>query len=298
MEALIVLAIILVAGLIAWVVLTQKPPSATAAALSQRLASVQYMSGSQFEHFVADIMRGLGYRAEVLGGSGDQGVDVIATGGRGERIAIQCKQYDRPVGNKPVQEVFAGAKHHRCPKAMVVAPMGFTKGAIALARSVGVDLHDRDSLRMWIRQIQPAPQERRTVDLDVERAEQKEDTMTEGNMKKHTISVGTDTIGETVSFTAKLLGTAKVNGGKEAEGGMDWTYYRLPDHTYRVLVESQGVSMLQTSNMAEALDRGEPVEYGRWTLEELQDEGEYGRVFAALMEKHPEGRKRNVRDLD
>ena len=95
------------------------------------------MSGSQFEHFVADIMRGLGYRTQVMGGSGDQGVDVIAKRG-GESIAIQCKQHVRPVSNSPVQEVLAGAKHHRCSRAIVVAPMGFTKGAITLAKSVGV----------------------------------------------------------------------------------------------------------------------------------------------------------------
>ena len=39
--------------------------------------------------------------------------------------------------------------------------------------------------------------------------------------------------------------------------------------------------------MAEAMGRGEPVEYGRWTLEELQTEGEYGRVFGILMENLP-----------
>ena len=112
-------------------------------------------------------------------------------------------------------------------------------------------------------------------------------------MKKHTISVGTATLGETISFTANRLGTVQVNGGKEAEEGMDWTYYRLPDHTYRVLIDNGSVSMLLPSNMAEALGRDEPVKYGSWSLEELEDEGEYGRVFAVLMQKlmqkHPEG---------
>ena len=136
-----------------------------------------------------------------------------------------------------------------------------------------------------------ASRKRRTVDLDAESSEQKGDTNTESNMEKHTIFVGTDAIGETVAFTAKLLGTAKFNGGKEAEEGVDWTYYRLPDHTYRVLIDDGSVSMLLPSDMTEAMGRGEPVEYGRWTLEELQDEGEYGRVFALLMEKTSRGQK-------
>jgi restriction system protein len=151
MEVLVVLAIIVIVILIARNARILKHSSATAAALSQRLASVRHMSGTQFEHFVADVMRGLGYRVQVLGGSGDQGVDLIATRGGGERLAIQCKQYARPVGNKPVQEVFAGAKHHRCTATWVVAPEGFTKGAVELARSVGVALYDAHSLRAWIR---------------------------------------------------------------------------------------------------------------------------------------------------
>jgi HJR/Mrr/RecB family endonuclease len=134
----ITVVVVLVVRLVVRAVRTQKPPSAIAAALSQRLASVRYMSGTQFEHFVADIMRGLGYRVQVLGGSGDQGVDLIAASGGGERLAIQCKQYARPVGNKPVQEVFAGAKHYRCTAAWVVAPEGFTKGAVE-AHSKGWD---------------------------------------------------------------------------------------------------------------------------------------------------------------
>jgi HJR/Mrr/RecB family endonuclease len=100
------------------------PKSSSAIGLTYRLAKVQYMSGSQFEMFVADVMRGLGYRAKVLGGSGDQGVDVIAAAGN-ERLAIQCKNYKKPVGNKPVQEVYAGARHHRCTAAWVVAPRGY-----------------------------------------------------------------------------------------------------------------------------------------------------------------------------
>jgi len=142
------------------------------------------------------------------------------------------------------------------------------------------------------------PKAQRAVGLSANSPKQKEYTAPEGNVEKHTLSVGTDTVGETVSFTAKLLGTAQVNAGKEAEGGMDWTYYRLPDHTYRVLIDDGSVSMLLQCDMADALRRGKPAEYGSWTLVEPQNEGEYGRVFAELMKRHPEVETRNVSDLD
>jgi HJR/Mrr/RecB family endonuclease len=50
------------------------------------------MSGAQFEVFMAELFRALGHKAVVLGGAGDQGVDIIVNR-RGERVAFQCKNY-------------------------------------------------------------------------------------------------------------------------------------------------------------------------------------------------------------
>jgi restriction system protein len=128
------------------------PKTATAREYTQRFAAVGLMSGVQFEHFVANLFREMGHRATVLGGSGDQGVDVIFDY-FGERVAVQCKNYKRAVGNKPVQEVYAGARYHRCAQAWVVAPAGYTKGAQDLARSTGVLLFDANGIRLWIKKV-------------------------------------------------------------------------------------------------------------------------------------------------
>ena len=128
---------------------SRSPRTVTGQQLAARFGRVSSMSGSQFEVFAADLLRAMGYGATVLGGSGDQGVDIIATGDS-DRIAIQCKNYRKAVGNKPVQEVYAGARHHGCSKAWVVAPAGFTRGAFDLAKSVGVTLFDSSSINTWI----------------------------------------------------------------------------------------------------------------------------------------------------
>ena len=120
----------------------------------------------------------------------------------------------------------------------------------------------------------------------------------DSGMEKHTISVGTDVYGGTVAFTANKLGTAEVNGGNGAPGGLDLTIYRLPDNTYRVLAESEGIRLLAPSNFTEALAAGQPAEYGRWTYEEAAADETYGEMFRKFMEQHAEGRKRIVRDLD
>ncbi len=314
MDGNVVLLLLIVAIVVFLLYTRNRPPKTPAAVeLTRRLGTVRYMSGAQFEGFVAEIMRGLGYRATVLGGSGDQGVDVIATAGK-ERLAIQCKNYAKPVGNKPVQEVYAGARHHRCTAAWVVAPEGFTKGAVELARSVGVSLRDAQALRGWIRQIDAkeraknarednkkevtlASERSGTVDLDARSTRNTEDRMTESNMEKHTLTVGSARLGETVRFTAEVLGTTHV----ESEGGgLDLTFYQLPDHTYRVLMESEGTNMLLPSNMSEALPIGEPAEYGSYTLEEIHAHDLYGPALEALMKVRAEGetRKNTVRDLD
>ena len=141
------------AGLV-WVVrhLWQTPTTPTAMELSRRFESVRCMDGARFEVFVADLFRAMGHRVVLYGGAGDQGVDLVVYF-RGERVAVQCKNYARPVGNRPVQEVYAGACHHRCVEAWVVAPAGYTSGARDLAKSTGVSLYDASTIRLWIKTV-------------------------------------------------------------------------------------------------------------------------------------------------
>lgn len=117
---------------------------------SSTLARIDQMSGHEFEHFTADLLRKLGYeRVEVTQGSGDQGVDVIAVKD-GKRYAIQCKRYSKKLGNKPAQEVNAGRTIYGCSVAVVLTNNYFTDGAKEAARAVGVELWDRDTLRRML----------------------------------------------------------------------------------------------------------------------------------------------------
>jgi len=123
--------------------------------------------------------------------------------------------------------------------------------------------------------------------------------------KKHTIKVGgrdnTSTVGETVSFTAEIYGTAYFSGGAEG-GGWDATYYRLPDGTFRVLLETSGTTLLVPSDMEEAMRRGQKnhFSYGRYSLEEMKAESRFqiGEGYERLREVHPETVRNRVRDLD
>ncbi len=143
---------------VAWY-LGNRPTTPTARELALRFEAVRSMTGAQFEVFTADLFRAMGHQAVVLGGAGDQGVDVIVNR-RGERVAVQCKNHKKPVGNRSVQEVYAGARHHRCVEACVVAPAGYTGEAFALASSTGVSLYDADTVRQLIRKVDKIEKER------------------------------------------------------------------------------------------------------------------------------------------
>jgi HJR/Mrr/RecB family endonuclease len=132
--------------------LRNMPTTPTALELSRRFEEVRFMSGAHFEVFVADLFETMGHQVMVLGGTGDQGVDIVVNP-RGKRIALQCKNYSKPVNNKAVQEVYAGARHHRCVEAWVVSPAGYTRAAIELARSTDVALFDTETIRKWIKNV-------------------------------------------------------------------------------------------------------------------------------------------------
>jgi HJR/Mrr/RecB family endonuclease len=148
---------------VAWHV-RNMPTTPTAVELSRRFEEVRFMSGAQFEVFVADLFRAMGHQVVVLGGAGDQGVDVVVNP-RGRRVAVQCKNYMKPANNKAVQEVFAGSKYHRCAESWVVAPAGYTRGAVDLASRTHVSLFDADSIHQWIMKVDK---------LEVERASEPE----------------------------------------------------------------------------------------------------------------------------
>ncbi len=98
------------------------------------------MTGYEYEEFCADYLEKMGfYNIKVTKASGDQGVDITAFK-NSIKYAFQCKYYESPVGNKAVQEVFAGKEFYDCQKAVVITNNTFTPSAVELANKNGVEL--------------------------------------------------------------------------------------------------------------------------------------------------------------
>ncbi|MBS4004152.1 MAG: restriction endonuclease [Afipia sp.] len=102
------------------------------------------MTPIDYEHYCAEELKRSGWDARVTTASRDQGVDVIAHK-PGIRLAIQCKLYRSPVGNKAVQEVVAARAHEAADYGVVVSNNSYTPAAQELARTNNVILlHHRD----------------------------------------------------------------------------------------------------------------------------------------------------------
>ncbi|WP_101948593.1 restriction endonuclease [Mycobacterium sp. 3519A] len=103
------------------------------------------MSGTEFEDYVARVVRSCGVPVIMTSVTGDWGVDIIV-GRRPNRVAIQCKRQSRPVGTSAIQEVVAGAPMQDCVKTMVVTNHEFTPAARKLAELHGCELVGRAEL--------------------------------------------------------------------------------------------------------------------------------------------------------
>ncbi|MGH6822314.1 MAG: restriction endonuclease [Methylocella sp.] len=102
------------------------------------------MTPAEFEVFCAEELRRAGWNARVTSQSRDQGVDVVAEKGS-VRVVLQCKLYERPVGNKSVQEAAAAKAHEQASYGIVVSNNRYTPAAEQLASTNGILLlHYRD----------------------------------------------------------------------------------------------------------------------------------------------------------
>ncbi|XVU28006.1 restriction endonuclease [Actinoplanes sp. CA-054009] len=115
------------------------------------VAVTDVMSGSQFEHWVARLMRASGCRrVRVSGGSGDMGADVTGYAPDGRRLVVQCKRYSAKVGSPEVQRFAGTARHiHDADVALLVTNNYLTAQAADVARRCHISVVDRDALGRW-----------------------------------------------------------------------------------------------------------------------------------------------------
>lgn len=139
------------------------------------LAEIDQMTGEEFEKFIKQFLKSVGWKVERTPIIGDFGVDLIAQDGEGNLVAIQLKRWTKNVGVKAVQEVVAGQNYYGTDKAMVITNSYFTAQAIMLANRNNVILVDRNALR----QLFEAVKKHKNVEIDTIYIKNKEDAKQE-----------------------------------------------------------------------------------------------------------------------
>ena len=117
-----------------------------------KLAQLDALDGEAFEAFVAEVFEALGYDVEPVGGSGDEGADLIVTRG-GLRGVVQCKYHKKAVVGSPLLQKFLGTVHHtRSHKGFFVTTSTFTLAAEKFVAEHPIELIDGPRLVELVRE--------------------------------------------------------------------------------------------------------------------------------------------------
>ena len=102
------------------------------------------MEGHDFEYYCAGLLEDMGFlEVEVTKGSGDFGADILAEKD-GISYAFQCKCYEKPIGVKAVEEIYAGRDFYDRMVGVVMTNQYFTQPAVEMAKKLNILLWDRD----------------------------------------------------------------------------------------------------------------------------------------------------------
>ncbi|MEV7964441.1 restriction endonuclease [Sphaerisporangium sp. NPDC088356] len=116
-----------------------------------QLETIDKMSGEQFEHLVAALLRRDGFRkVRVVGKAGDGGVDVLGVAPDGRPFAVQCKRWSGNLGSPHVRN-FLGALAHTYSgnTGVLITSSGFTPPATREGQGAGLAMIDRGDLAEW-----------------------------------------------------------------------------------------------------------------------------------------------------
>lgn len=109
-----------------------------------------------FELLLAKILEKFEYEVEVLKGSKDGGIDIIAlnksTSFGQERYLIQAKKWSNKVGVDPVRNLLWAHNEYKATKSCLITTSKFTRGAWELAEKYKwqIELKDYQKLSEWI----------------------------------------------------------------------------------------------------------------------------------------------------
>jgi restriction endonuclease Mrr len=121
------------------------------------LGDILVLTPKEFEELTGRILEANGFHdVQIVGGSGDLGVDLFAWDQLGYKYAVQCKRYapGNTVGSLAIQTFFGMMFHHQVHKGIFVTTSSFSQPAIDLANQRDIQLIDGNQLIDLIKNLQ------------------------------------------------------------------------------------------------------------------------------------------------
>ena len=122
------------------------------------LGDILALTPKEFEDLTGKILEVNGFHdVQIVGGSGDLGVDIFAWDQFGYKHGVQCKRYapGNTVGSQAIQ-TFIGMMlfHHQVQKGIFVTTSTFSRPAIDLAAQHDIQLIDGNELIELLKRLQ------------------------------------------------------------------------------------------------------------------------------------------------
>ncbi len=101
------------------------------------------MDGYEFEDYISNLFRKLGFDVEATSYSNDGGIDLVATFNQpifSGKYIIQCKNWIGPVGQPEVRDLYGVVMDQRANKGILITPSDYTQQAYDFAKGKNIEL--------------------------------------------------------------------------------------------------------------------------------------------------------------
>lgn len=108
------------------------------------------MDGYQFEVYISNLFRNLGFDVEATNYSNDGGIDLVATYTKpifSGKYIIQCKNWAGSVGQPEVRDLYGVVMDQRANKGILITPSDYTQQAYDFAKGKNIELINGKMLR-------------------------------------------------------------------------------------------------------------------------------------------------------
>jgi restriction system protein len=117
---------------------------------ARTLEDLRSLEPDQFEELVAHLLEKSGWHAQVAGGTGDEGIDIILHY-RGRLAVCQCKRYRGTVSSRVLRELYGAMMHAGAHEAFLVTSGTISQPGEDWAKGKPIHLIDGPELVRWIR---------------------------------------------------------------------------------------------------------------------------------------------------